>query len=93
MIIMAVILMSLVGIFTHWLKSWLRETITSGFITYMVEAPKHTGAMLFTLATGLFTAYQTGMFAELNEQALTIAFLSGFAADSSLNAETETKAD
>ena len=92
MIITAIILSAIAGIFAHWLKSWFRETISLNFFMYLVEAPKHTGAMLFTLITGLFSAYHTGMFDTLNEQTITIAFLSGFAADSSLNAETETKA-
>jgi hypothetical protein len=93
MLAAAVILMALIGIFCHWLKSWLRETITSSFIEYMVLAPKHTGAMLFTLATALITGYQAGMFTGLDEQSLTIAFMAGFTADSVVNAETEKKAD
>ena len=87
MIITVVIIMSIVGIFTHWLKSWLRGTITSNLYWYMVEAPKHTGAMLFTLATALITGYQTGMFTGIDEQTLTIAFMAGFTADSTVNKE------
>ena len=82
-----VVITSLVGVYAHWLKSWLRETITSGFIEYMVQAPKHTGAMLFTLATALITGYQTGLFTSLDEQSLTIAFMAGFTADSVVNKE------
>jgi len=93
MIIAVVILASLIGIFAHWLKSWLRETITANFFEYMVGAPKHTGAMLFTLTTALITGYQAGLFTGLDEQSLTIAFMAGFTADSAVNAETETKAD
>ena len=88
MIIAAVILTSLAGIFAHWLKSWLRETITASFIEYMIQAPKHTGAMLFTLATALIAGYQTGMFTGLDEQSLTIAFMAGFTADSTINKES-----
>jgi hypothetical protein len=93
MLVATLILMSLIGIFCHWLKSWLRITITSNFIEYMVYAPKHTGAMLFTLATALITGYQIGMFTGLDEQSLTIAFMTGFTVDSVVNAESETKAD
>ena len=87
MLATAVILMSLIGIFCHWLKSWLRITITSNFIEYMVYAPKHTGAMLFTLATELLTGYQIGVFTGLDAQSLTIAFLVGFTVDSVVNKE------
>lgn len=59
----------------------------------MWYAPKHTIAMLFSLATALFTAYNTGLLTGLDEQTLTIAFLAGFTADSTINAETEKKAD
>lgn len=93
MLAAVIILMSLIGIFCHWLKSWLREAITANFIQYMVQAPKHTGAMLFTLATVLLTSYQAGMFTGLDMQSLTIAFMAGFTADSAVNAEYETKAD
>jgi hypothetical protein len=78
---------SLVGVFAHWLKGWLREEITSNFIWYMVEEPKHTGAMLFTLVTTLITLYQTHAIIGLDEQSLTIAFMTGFTADSSVNKE------
>lgn len=87
MLTSAIIFVSFLGIFCHWLKSWLRETITSNFIEYMVLAPKHTGAMLFTLATALITSYQVGMFTGLDEQSLTIAFTAGFTADSVVNKE------
>lgn len=87
MLTTAVILMSLIGIFCHWLKSWLRETIASSFIEYMVQAPKHTGAMLFTLAAALITGYQTGLFTGLDEPSLTIAFMAGFTVDSAVNKE------
>lgn len=93
MLATAIIFTAFFGIFAHWLKSWLRETITANFIEYMIGAPKHTGAMLFTLATALITGYQTGLFTGLNEQSLTIAFMAGFTADSAVNAEHETKAD
>jgi hypothetical protein len=89
MLAVAVISMSIIGIFCHWLKSWLRETITSNFIEYMILAPKHTGAMLFTLATALITGYQTGLFTGLDEQSLTIAFMAGFTADSAVNKEAK----
>ena len=87
MLTAAVIFTAFLGIYCHWLKSWLRETITSNFIEYMVLAPKHTGATLFTLATALITGYQTGLFTGLDEQSLTIAFMTGFTADSAVNKE------
>ena len=87
MLTVVIICVAFLGVFTHWLKSWLRETITSSFIEYMVLAPKHTGAMLFTLAAALITGYQTGLFTGLDEQSLTIAFMAGFTADSAINKE------
>jgi len=93
MLATAVIFTAFLGIFCHWLKAWSRETITANFFEYMRYAPKHTIAMLFSLATALITAYNTGLLTGLNEQTLTIAFLAGFTADSAINAETEKKAD
>lgn len=87
MLISVIIFTAFFGIFMHWLKSWLRETITANFFEYMVQAPKHTGATLFTLATALITGYQTGMFTGIDEQSLTIAFMAGFTADSAVNKE------
>jgi phosphotransferase system glucose/maltose/N-acetylglucosamine-specific IIC component len=88
MMLVSMIVTACIGVYAHWLKSWLRETITSSFIDYMVQAPKHTGAMLFTLAAALVTGYQTGMFTGLDEQSLTIAFMAGFTADSTVNKES-----
>lgn len=76
-----------VGMFCHWLKSWLRETISATFLEYLVSAPKHTGATLFALITALITAYQTGLITGIDEQSITIAFMAGFTADSAINKE------
>jgi len=85
--VLIVFAVSLTGVFFHWLKCWLREEVSANFILYMVEAPKHTGAMLFTLVTTLITLYQTQAIIGLDEQSLTIAFMTGFTADSSINKE------
>lgn len=78
---------SLAGIYCHWLKSWLRETIASGFFEYMRNQPKHTGAMLFTAISALLTLHQTGALVAIDQQSIIIAFMTGFTADSAVNKE------
>lgn len=87
MILLLFLAISFAGIYCHWLKSYLRETIYSGFFDYMRCEPKHTGLTLFTVISALAVLHQTGSLVSLNEQSVIIAFMAGFAADSSLNKE------
>jgi hypothetical protein len=84
---LAYLVAAFVGIYAHWLKSWLRETIASSFVEYMVNEPKHTGATLFTMVTALITLHQTGSLDDLTQQSVILAFGTGFVADSTLNKE------
>lgn len=81
------VLISLLGVIAHWLKAWLRGAITSSLYWYMVEAPKNTGAMLYTLTASLLTSHFTGVITGFDEQSIVICFLAGFTADSTINKE------
>lgn len=85
MIIFIFILVSLAGVFAHWLKKWCRDEVQGGFIHWLISEPKHTLYTFMTLGGALYTLYSTGALIDINRETIALVFLTGFSADSTFN--------
>ena len=77
----------LVGMFAHYLKSWLKREIAGNLVDYLFrDHPRKTALAVMALAGATGTAALGGQLAGLTlEQLVMMAFTTGFACDSALN--------
>jgi len=81
------ILFGFLGLISHWFKRWARKQTEENFISYMVCNRKSSIASITTVIAsivGMLTVAGGGVI-ELSTQAVSTAFLAGYAVDSAVN--------
>lgn len=78
-------LISLSGVYFHWLKKYARNELSCGFLRYFVVEPKNTIRTVMALVGSVFALQSNGVFSELTQQNIGLAFMAGWVADSALN--------
>lgn len=88
MTFIALLLIGLSGLFSHWLKRWARGQTVSGFVEYMNANKRHSIAAVASLFGAIAALYTSGP-VEFTQQYAALAFLAGYSVDSALNKSPE----
>jgi hypothetical protein len=85
--ILALIISSMVGLIANWLKMWSLGETKADFVDYMKAYKKHSiGSIITAIGAGITVSTSV---AELTTNAIALAFLAGFAIDSTINKTPE----
>lgn len=75
------ILTGLLGLVSNWAVKWSKKECCKTFTDYMINNKRYTIASISVMITGVMAL--TGN--EITQQAMSIAFLTGYSADSAIN--------
>lgn len=83
----AVMVLAQAGMFSHYLKKWLRKEIEGSLLDYLLrDHPRETALALFTLYGITATAILSGQFDALTlKQIVMPSWLLGYTVDSAMN--------
>ena len=81
------LIVGFIGIFFHYFKQWMTNSINGNFWTYLIgDCPRHTAAMIMTfVGSGIAYVYSGALDSSSWLAILGVAFSTGYSVDSAVN--------